>query len=142
VTSTTAIGRHRAWRTGDLLRMTFDGSMTRDDAVGMRAMMEAALADGTRCWLVADMSGCTGIDAEARKYMTEWSRDGARALSGVTAYGLSFAVRAIVSLTLAAIKFLGRQQAQVMFFKDEAEALKWIAAQRAALDAQGAAPPP
>lgn len=122
--------------------MTFDGPMTRDDAVGMRAMMEAALADGTRCWLVADMSGCTGIDAEARKYMTEWSRDGARVLAGVTAYGLSFAVRAIVSLTLAAIKFLGRQQAHVMFFKDEAEALKWVAAQRAVLDAQAAAPPP
>jgi hypothetical protein len=132
VTSTTAIGRHTAWRDADLMRMTFDGPLSRSDAQGMRAMMEQAAYEGTRCYFVADMSGCTGIDAEARKYMAEWSRTGGNQLSGVAAYGINFALRTIVSLTLAAIKFLGHPQTDVVFVKDEAEALKWVAAQRLA----------
>ena len=36
-----------------------------------------------------------------------------------------------VSLTLAAIKFLGREQIEVVFFKSEAEALKWVGGHRA-----------
>lgn len=114
------------------MRMSLDGPLTRSDAEGMRAVMEAAIAEGTRCYLVADMSGCTGIKAEARKYMTEWSRSAPQQLSGVAVYGVSFAMRTIVSLTMAAIKFLGRQYAEVVFVKDDVEAVQWVDAHRAA----------
>lgn len=110
--------------------MSLDGPVTRADGEAMRAVMEAALDDGFRCYLIADMSGCTGIDAEARKYMSEWSRDGAQALSGVATYGVGFTLRAVLSLTMAAIRFLGREQIEVVFVRDEAEALKWVDAQR------------
>jgi hypothetical protein len=132
VTITTAIGRHRFSRTGDLMRMTLDGPLTLADAEGMRAMMEATLSDGARCYLVADMSSCTGIESDARKYIVQWSRDGVQTMSGVAAYGLTFGMRTVVSLTMAAIKFLGKLRSPIVFAKTEAEALRWIETQRPA----------
>lgn len=132
MTISTAIGPHKASRTGDLMRMSCTGAVKRGDAEGMRAMMDAAVAEGVRPYLVADMSDCTGIEAEARKYMTEWSRTAPQQLSGVAVYGVSFALRAIVSLTLGAIRFLGKQSAEIVFVKDEAEALRWVDAHRTA----------
>ncbi len=129
--STTAIGRHSVWRTGDLLRMSFAGPLTHADAVGLRAMLESLSADDP-CFFVVDMGGCTGIEADARKYLADWSRTRERQLRGIVAHGVSFAVRAMVTLTLSAIKFLGRKEVEVTFVKDEAQALKWVAARRGA----------
>ena len=115
--------------------MSFSGPVTRSDGEGMRAVMEDPAYARMSCYLVADMSGCAGIEPDARKYMAEWSRDGGQLLAGVAVYGVSFALRTIISLTLAAIKFLGREQIEVVFFKSEAEALKWVAGHRAGREA-------
>lgn len=117
------------------MRMTFSGPLTRSDLEVMREMMAEVLASGATCFLIADMSGCTGIDPEARKYLADWSRASGQHLSGTAVYGLSFAMRTMVSLTLSAIKFLGQRQVAVVFVKDEAEALEWLAARRRELNA-------
>lgn len=131
VTQWVEIGRHRATRTGNLMRMTFVGPIVRDDLIAMRRMMSEMLAEGAGCWLLGDMKQCTGIDPAARKYMTDWSKAGGDMVSGTAVYGVSFAVRTIVTLTLAAIKFLGLEQGVVVMVKDEAEGLRWISAQQA-----------
>lgn len=119
-------------RTGDLMRMTLDGPVTISDLDGLRAVMTAAQEEGGRCFLVADMSGCTGIEPDARKYIVEWSRQGTQTMSGVAAYGMSFGMRTVVSLTMAAIRFLGMLRSPVAFVKTEAEALQWVESQRPA----------
>ena len=113
------------------MRMALRGPLTRSDAQGMRAMIEDARYEGARCYFFVDMSGCTGIDADARKYMAEWSRSGGQQLSGIAAYGVNFAMRTLVSLTLKAVKFLGYEQIEMVFVKDEAEALRWVETRRA-----------
>jgi hypothetical protein len=122
------IGRHRTSRAGNLMRMWFVGAIGRDDLIGMRRVMSEMLAEGAGCYLLGDMQACTGIEAGARKYMTEWSKTGGDMVSGTAVYGVSFAVRTIVTLTLSAIKFLGLEQGVVVMVKDEAEGLRWISA--------------
>jgi hypothetical protein len=132
----TAIGQHRVSRRDDIVHMTFVGPLTRADVEGMREVVGAVLAEGSRLFLVGDLRGCTAIEAGARQYFAEWSKNGGQKPSGVVIYGLDFAMRTIISLTLSAIKFLGRQQTEVVFAKDEAEALRWVTDERAARDRQ------
>lgn len=113
--------------------MAFAGAITRPDLEELRRVVAEIFADGPCCFLIADMSACTGIEPTARKYMAEWSKEGGEQLSGTAVHGLSFATRAIVTLSLSAIKFLGNQQVDVVFVKDEDEALQWIGKRRAAL---------
>ena len=129
------IGQHRHIREGSLLRMWFVGTIDHDDVVAMRRLMSEMLAEGDGCYLLGDMRQCNGIDASARKYMAEWSKAGGDMVTGTAVYGVSFAVRTIVTLTLSAIKFLGREQGVVVMVKDEAEGLRWISARRAAVAA-------
>jgi hypothetical protein len=133
VVTLTEIGRHRASRTDDLIRVAFAGSLKREDLEALRRVTAEMLAERPSCFLIADMAACTGIDASARKYMAEWSREGGEQLSGTAVYGVTFAMRAIVTLALSAIRFLGNQQVDVVFVKDEAEAVQWVAARRDAL---------
>lgn len=135
MTSTT-IGEHRVALRGDILHIMFEGPLTRSDCEGMRRVMAAKLAEGGGLFLVGDLRRCTAIEAGARQYFAEWSKGGGDKPSGVVVYGLDFAMRTIISLTMSAIKFLGRQQTEVVFAWDEAEALRWVAAQRPPRDRQ------
>lgn len=113
--------------------MTFIGPILRSDLEAMRSVMGEILSHGASCFLIADLQDCTGIDASARKYMAEWSKDGGQQITGTAVYGVNFAMRTIVTLTLSAIKFLGHQQVEVVFVKDEADAQRYVAERRAAL---------
>lgn len=127
---TPTIGAHLATRRGDTLHVAFTGPMTREDVLAMRREMSAMLAQHGACWLVGDMHRCAGIESGARQYFAAWSRAGGDKPSGVVVYGLDFAMRTIVSLTLSAIRLLGAQQTDVHVMKTEAEALRWLAAER------------
>ncbi len=91
------------------------------------------LDDLGRCFLLADLSACSGIEAEARRYMAQWSKDYTDQLSGTAVYGFNFAMRAIVTLSINAIRFLGTQQVDVVFKKDRADALRYCEDRRAEL---------
>lgn len=64
--------------------------------------------------------------------MAQWSgEESSDWLSGTAMYGVSFAMRAISTLMLNAMHFLGKAKPNVAYLKDEAEGRRWIDEQRA-----------
>ncbi len=125
-------------RQGDLLRMRVTGPLTELDVEGLRALVQSTHREEGACFLIADVSGLTGIDARARRSMTEWGRLGAEhRVSGVAAHGVSFAARTVITLTVNAVKLMGYSEVEVRLTRDEADALRWISARRSALLADG-----
>lgn len=128
-----AIGRHRIAVRGDLIDMCFHGPIVTTDLYGLREVMVLLIQDCGRCFLIADLTDSHGIESDARKYMAEWSKQRTDRVAGTAVFGVNFAMRAIIQLTLNAIKFLGQQQVDLVFVRDAAEARRWIDAQRAVL---------
>lgn len=135
VTSTS--GEHKVWRTGDIVWMQCVGPISRADMESMRMVTRKALDELGRCFLLADLSACSGIEVEARKYMAQWSKDYTDQLSGTAVYGFNFAMRVIVTLTINAIRFLGTQQVDVVFKQDRADALLYCEERRVELGVAG-----
>ncbi len=104
--------------------------MNVDDVVSLQAIVRELLATRGSCFLIADLKGMTGIDAEGRRSMAAWSKNHADPVSGAALYGAGFATRALINLTLSAIKLLGQQQIEMSFVRDEAEARAWVAGRR------------
>jgi len=116
--------------------LRFEGAISEADLRALREAMASITQELGRCFMITDMSLCTGIDAAARKYMAQWSKDGkdgVDVIAGTAVYGLSFALRAITMLAFNAIKLLGQKQVDVVFLKDEAEARRWVDEQRTIL---------
>ncbi len=109
----------------------FRGAITRRDLEALRTAVDAVADEHPRSYLLTDMKECTGIDAEARKYMAVWSKEPDRGLVGTAVYGNGFMMRSLITLALQAIRLLGQREALIHFFKDEAEARRWVAAHRA-----------
>ena len=108
------------------------GALTLADIDELQLAVRATLAAAGRCFLVADLSGMAGLDPVARRRIAEWSRGEDDKVDAVAVHGCSFAMRTLITLTLNAIKLLGRQRSETVFVRDEAAALRWIDAQRAA----------
>lgn len=128
-----SIGQHELRLQGDLVSLYIHGPLTVADIQGLREVLVVVMAEVGHCFLIADMTDATAVDHEARKYMAEWSRQNTDWVAGTAVFGVSFAMRALLSLTLKAIKILGTQQVEFVFVKDEAEATRWIDAKRLAL---------
>lgn len=133
VTTPAFIGRHDLRRQGDLLSLHLHGPLVVTDMQQLRDVLNLVMAEVGHCFLTADLSGATTIDADTRKYMAEWSKQNTDWVAGTAVYGVSFAMRALLTLTLKAIKFLGTQQVDFVFVEDEAAALRWIDAKRRVL---------
>jgi aminoglycoside phosphotransferase family enzyme len=127
------LGQHRLWHKGDVLGIHFGGHITLADCIELRGLIEQLGREVGYTFLLVDMHESASIAPEARKYMARWNRESTEELlAGTAMYGISFAMRAIVTLTLNAIKFLGKKErTQTVFVKDEAEARRWIDAERA-----------
>lgn len=132
-TETTTLGRHRIERHVDALHVHFVGPVSRADFAEIRRMLVETGATGGACFLLADMSASTGIDADARRYLSEWSKTGIDKPTAVAAYGVDFTMRAVITLTLTAIKFLGLRRTEVALLKDASEMEAWLDERRAAL---------
>ena len=109
----------------------FRGRLTQQDMKALRDALNSVADTQPRIYLLLDMTGSTGIDAEARRFMATWSREPNRGLLVTVLYGLSFTMRTLVTLTLNAIRLLGRLDSDIQFFTDEAEARGWVAEHRA-----------
>lgn len=127
----TASGRHDFFYEDDILGMRLRGSISRRDLETLRKGLEELASERPSFYLLTDMAECTGIDPEARKYMAEWAKAPDVGLVGTVVYGNGFMMRALITLTLKAIKLLGQREALIHFVKDEAEARRWIADDRA-----------
>ena len=128
-----AIGPHPGLLVGDLLRLEIRGSLTVADVAALQRAVREVLDAHDSCFLLADLTHMTGLEAEARRLMAQWSKDHTEQVSGVALYGCNFATRALLTLTLNAIKFLGQQQVPTVFVRDEAEGRAWIEGRRALL---------
>ena len=126
-----ASGRHEFWYEGDVFGARFRGPITRRDVELLRQAVEAVADEHARSYLLVDLQGSTGIDAEARKYLAEWSKAPDRGLVGTAVYGTGIMMRALVTLSLNAVKLLGHQKGELHFVKDEAEARRWAEEHRA-----------
>lgn len=133
VTHAGSIGQHEVRRTGDLVALRIRGPLTIGDLRRLREVLVAVMAERGHCFLVADMREATAIDHDTRKYMADWSRESTDWVAGAAIHGVSFAMRALLTLTLKAIKILGTQQVELVFVKDEPDALRWIDDRRRAL---------
>lgn len=127
------IGRHDLRRQGDLVALSIHGALTASDIQKLREVLVEVMEEVGHSFLTADLSGATSVNAEARKYMAEWSRQNTDWVAGTAVYGVSFAMRTVLTLTLNAIKLLGTQQVDFVFVKDEADAVRWVDAKRLAL---------
>lgn len=130
------LGRHRLELSGDVLKIVYDGPITLDNCLQLRVIFGEMRQTVGRCFLLVDMRKSTGVEPAARKYMADWSKETPdEALSGTAMYGINFAMRAIITLTLNAIKFLGNKSEVegVVFLKDEPEARRWLDARRTRL---------
>jgi len=127
------IGRHDLRRQGDLVALYVHGSLTMPDLQQLREVLVEVMGEVGHCFLTADLSGATSVNADARKYMAEWSKQNTDWVAGTAVFGVNFAMRAVLTLTLNAIKLLGTQQVDFAFVKDEADATRWIDAKRLAL---------
>lgn len=133
-----AIGSHIVQVHGDLIEMVFTGPILLADVGGMRDLLHQVRDAHGRCYMLADASGLTGIPLDARKAMAEWGRSSPEdQISGVSLYGMSFAMRALSVLTLGAIKLMSGREVVVHFASDPAAARAWLA-ERRILDAGGA----
>lgn len=127
------IGRHDLSRRGDTLVLHVRGPLTMPDLQKLREVLVVVMAETGRSFLIADLTKATIIDSDARRYMAEWSKQRTDWVAGTAVYGVNFAMRAVLTLTLNAIKLLGTQQVELVVLKDEADAIRWVDAKRLAL---------
>lgn len=111
----------------------WNGPISRDDMAAARTLLAAALHEFGSSFMISNMTGCTAFEPGARQYLAEWSREGTDKVSATAVYGVSFAMRVLVTLALNAVKFIGKYEGgDTVFVKDEAEARRWIAERRTA----------
>lgn len=123
-------GRHRVWQEDDVAVARIAGAFDRADAVAFHDFLDRVYAERGRCFALADVSAMTGLDAGARRYTAEWNKQ--RKLAAVAVFGASVTIRGLASMLVTAIRLVNRRQTvPVEFFKDEAEARRWISARRA-----------
>jgi sugar/nucleoside kinase (ribokinase family) len=136
VTIPGSIGQHDLRRQGDLVRLDFHGPITVSDIQQLREVLVEVKGESGRCFIIADMSGATAIDAETRKYMADWGRQNTEWIAGSAVHGVSFAMRVLLTLTLKAIRIVRKRRVEVEFVRDDAEALQCIDARRRAHDSE------
>lgn len=112
------------------MHLKFRGPFVLEHARPVHEYLAQVMAETGRCYLLADMSQMNGIPTDTRRYVGEWHKH--HTVSGVAVYGASFATRAIATLMFQAVRIVGVQrQIEMEFFRDEAEARRWIAAHAA-----------
>jgi hypothetical protein len=122
-------GRHRVEVDGDLLTLRLRGRVSQSEAVEFHAMLAQLLSERGRCFLLVDLRELESIDPGARRHVGEWNRS--HQITAGAAFGANFAVRALMSLFLGAIKLMASDAPEIHMARDEADARRWLDARRA-----------
>lgn len=132
------MGQHVLRQEGDLAVCRLVGPFTAADAVPFHALLDRVYESSGRCLVLADVSAMTKIDAEARRYAARWNEQ--RRMTALAVVGANPAIRVIATMMVKAIGLVQqRSTAPVEFVKEEAEARRWLAAQRERVVARGGA---
>lgn len=132
VVSEAKIGTHGIRVDGDLIVLVANGEMTVPDIEAMQAMVVEIRRREGLCYMLVDLAGMTGLSSEARRQVAVWGQSESTRLTASAVYGCGFAMRALITLTLNAVRVLSRTPIETAFLSDEAAARAWIAAHRAA----------
>lgn len=103
------------------------------------AMAEEAYAQHGSYFGLIDITHLTIINAEARRWMADWTRT--HEVSGCAVFGGGLLQRTVVTLLSRAIALIRPTPFQVMLFKTEEEARAWIAKERMRQQSSQAAMP-
>jgi hypothetical protein len=137
-TEPTLVGQHALRQEDDLAVCRLVGPFREADAAPFHAFLDRVYESSGRCLVLADVSAMTKIDAEARRYAAEWNAK--RRMTAIAVVGANAAIRVIASMMVTAIGLVHqRSTAPVEFVKEEAEARRWLAAQRERVIARGGA---
>jgi hypothetical protein len=132
VVSERRIGVHGCRVVGDVIELEANGEMTLADVEAMQAMTGEILGEQGLCYALVDLSKMTALSSAARRQVAAWGQSTTTQLTASAVYGCSFAMRAVITLTLNAVRMLAGKHIETTFVSDEATARAWIAAHRAA----------
>lgn len=120
-----------------MIGMRWEGRITAEDMSTLREMFRLVLRDHPSVFLLSDMQRCTSLEASARKFMVDWSRDSTDKICGTAVCGVNFAMRALITMAMRAIRVLGREGSHAIeFVQDEAAGRRWIAGRRLVVAAE------
>jgi hypothetical protein len=122
-------GPHGGLQVGDIVEVSFNGAVTREHIEILNDRLTRVIAEEGRCFLLGDMARASTVDAEARRSVSDWHRN--NRLDGMVAYNAGFAIRTVANLTASATRLLGGRKLDVQFFREEADARRWLAERRA-----------
>ena len=124
VAITTASEPLQLTREADIVHLKFRGPFVLEHARPVHEYLAQVMDETGRCYLLADMSQMDGIPTDTRRYVGDWHKQ--HTVSGVAVYGASFATRALATLMFQAVRIVGNQHIEMEFFRDEADARRWI----------------
>lgn len=122
-------GTHRVRQDGELVELQLLGAAGYPETVAFHDMLARVTAEHGRCYLLVDISGLTGIEAKARRYVSEWNRR--HRITAGSLYGVGFTARVFITLLLNTIRLMNADPPEVHTARDEAGARRWLAARRA-----------
>lgn len=132
------MGQHVLRREDDVVVCRLVGPLDEAEAAPLHAFFDRVYEASGRCLVLADVSRLTKVDPEARRYAAKWNEK--RRMTAIAVVGASAAIRVVASMLVTAIGLVHqRSTAPVEFFKDEAEARRWLATQRERAGARGGA---
>ncbi len=126
------IGRHTfSFEPPDLGRGVFHGDISADEMRRMVAYMHARAAEHAPLFFLADIAGLGAVPPETRREVRGTIGIPYGAIAG---YRATFRTKILATMMLRIMKLISPSvQVPVGFFDTEAEARRWIDAQRAAL---------
>lgn len=122
-------GRHVLRTKDDTFFLTCHGQMNRDEAIVVHAEIEGILRRIGHAFIVVDVRDGDGATPECRRWIGEWNER--HRATGVAIYGnTGTAARSIIAMVFAIIRFCRKSSLPMMWVKNEAEAMAWVAAER------------
>lgn len=122
------IGKNWICLEGDTLFCKYSGVITLADVKESSRLLEQLFLPGQTYYIITDVSGVTGMEAEARRASTEWFTR--HDIGGAVNFGAGTAIRAIAALILGLLRRLHRSTLNAHFVQTEAEARAWVQEQR------------
>ncbi len=127
------LGLHRYCIDGDILMMEMDGSeFTLSDCNAYLAAVEGHQARYGYHLILIDVSHGLSVKSEVRRRLVKWAAS-YNSLSAAAIIGASLATRALVALTVQAMRLFGQAPYNTEFFDGAKEGKEWLATERKAL---------
>lgn len=123
-----AIGRHRWWADGDVLRIAYHGEVEREHVAALFGVFDEFLAMHGYLLVLIDLRDAGGMRPAARRLLGEHRQD--RERSSVGFFGVGPVPRLFMGLISSSMRLLGREPLHLCVAGSEAAALAWLGRER------------